>query len=58
MKHTSIQKGIVRTFGIVVVINIIIFALVIFGLIWGIKKINKHGLKGCVEKVWNGNNSK
>ena len=43
------------------IITITVLALlsiaIVSGAVWGISKISKHGLKGCVERVWNGPNT-
>ena len=39
---------------VITVITLIIVSVVIGGIIWGVKTVKERGLKGCVERVWNG----
>ena len=50
----SLEGKIKTGFGVIAIINIAIIALIIWGVIAGVKYVKKNGLKGAVETVWEG----
>lgn len=59
------EKGFYRTkmFVWVIIVCQILLVITLFifmalGIAWGVNKINQKGLKGCVERIWNGDTNK
>jgi hypothetical protein len=44
-------------FGVMVIINLAIIVAFVCGVVWGCNKVKEKGLKGCVESVWEGDNT-
>ena len=53
--HDSFGSKVKTGIGVIFVINIAIIIAIISGVVYGCSKVRQHGLKGCVERIWNGN---
>jgi len=42
------------TFIVNLVLVILLLVFIVWGSIWSINSVREHGLKSCVERVWNG----
>ena len=53
----SLEGNIKTGFGLIFIANIILFGLIIWGIVAGVKYVKNKGLKNVVETVWEGTNS-